>query len=147
MHISNLLAPHSAEARAHSHATENDTDWDATASSPTTTDETVVALCASYRSFERYLSGEHLFIPPRTRRELESILRRYSTDAIHNAIAKSRRTLAPGGYSRLCHLAVDSIDAVLNTGDNCTYLLALHAPKDSESTPHEQESMRSTATT
>ncbi|KAJ7047362.1 hypothetical protein C8F04DRAFT_1226443 [Mycena alexandri] len=140
MHINNLLSPHSAEARAH--ATEYGTDWDSSA-----LDETVVALCASYRSFERYLSGEHLFILPRTRRELESILRRYSTDAIHNAIAKSRGTLAAGGYSRVCHLAVNSIEEVLNTGDNVNYLLALHTPTESP-TPHEQDpTMRSTATT
>ncbi|KAJ6539358.1 hypothetical protein B0H19DRAFT_1178631 [Mycena capillaripes] len=98
MDISKFLSPHSPEARAHIHATENDIDWDANGP---TIDETVVAHCASYRSFERYLSGEHLFILPQTRRELESILRRYSTDAIHNAIAKSRGTLEPGGYSRV----------------------------------------------
>ncbi|KAJ7771375.1 hypothetical protein DFH07DRAFT_734705 [Mycena maculata] len=127
MDISKFLAPHSAEARAHSHVTENDTDWD---TAGPTIDETVVAHCASYRSFQRYLSGEHLFILPRSRRELESILRRYSTDAIHNAIAKSRSTLEAGGYSRACHLAENSIREVLNTGDNVAYLLALHAPKD-----------------
>ncbi|KAJ7781229.1 hypothetical protein B0H16DRAFT_611800 [Mycena metata] len=141
MHINNLLPQNSAEARAADHTTEHGTDWNANA-----LDETVVALCASYRSFERYLSGEHLFILPRTRRELESILRRYSTDAIHNAIAKSRGTLAAGGYSRVCHLAVNSIEEVLNTGDNVNYLLALHTPSES-STPHEQDPMRSTATT
>ncbi|KAJ6599057.1 hypothetical protein DFH09DRAFT_1129969 [Mycena vulgaris] len=143
MDINKFLAPHSAEARAHTHLTENDADWDAAGP---TIDETVVAHCASYRSFERYLSGEHLFILPRTRGELESILRRYSTDAIHNAIAKSRSTLEAGGYSRVCHLAANSIQEVLNTGDNLTYLLALHAPKDTS--PREEEGMaRSIATT
>ncbi|KAJ7429609.1 hypothetical protein FB451DRAFT_615107 [Mycena latifolia] len=126
MDINKFLAPHSAEARAH-HVTENDTDWDATGP---TIDETVLAHCASYRSFQRYLSGEYLIILPRTPRELESILRRYSTDAIHNAIAKSRSTLETGGYSRVCHLAAKSIQEVLNTGDNMAYLLALHAPTD-----------------
>ncbi|KAJ7433854.1 hypothetical protein B0H11DRAFT_1968799 [Mycena galericulata] len=134
MDISKFLAPHSAEARAYSHVTENGTDWD---TAGPTIDETVVAHCASYRSFERYLSGEHLFILPQTRRELESILRRYSTDAIHNAIAKSRSTLEAGGYSRVCHLAINSIQDVLNTGDNVAYLLALHAPKDTN--PREEE--------
>ncbi|KAJ7904526.1 hypothetical protein B0H14DRAFT_2663271 [Mycena olivaceomarginata] len=128
MSIDKFLAPHSREARAHFHATENGIDWDV---SGPTIDETIVAHCASYRSFERYLSGEHLFILPQTRRELESILRRYSTDAIHNAIAKSRGTLEAGGYSRVCHLAVISIQEVLNTGDNVAYLLALHKPTES----------------
>ncbi|KAJ7890790.1 hypothetical protein B0H13DRAFT_1512564, partial [Mycena leptocephala] len=106
---------------------ENGIDWDATGP---TIDETLVAHMASYRSFERYLSGEYLFILPQTRGELESILRRYSTDAIHNAIAKSRGTLEAGGYSRVCHLALNSIREVLNTGDNVAYLLALHASKN-----------------
>ncbi|KAJ6613431.1 hypothetical protein B0H10DRAFT_2048439 [Mycena sp. CBHHK59/15] len=130
-----ILAPHSAEARAHTHITENSSDWD---TAGPTIDETVVAHCASYRAFERYLSGEYLFILPQTRRELESILRRYSYDAIHNAIAKSRSTLEPGGYSRACQLAINSIHEVLNTGDNIAYLLALHAPKDSNT--HDEES-------
>ncbi|KAJ7795372.1 hypothetical protein B0H14DRAFT_2769889 [Mycena olivaceomarginata] len=117
MSIDKFLAPHSREARAHFHATENGIDWDV---SGPTIDETI-----------RYLSGEHLFILPQTRRELESILRRYSTDAIHNAIAKSRGTLEAGGYSRVCHLAVISIQEVLNTGDNVAYLLALHKPTES----------------
>ncbi|KAJ7228656.1 hypothetical protein GGX14DRAFT_346230 [Mycena pura] len=125
--IHKFLAPHSAEARAHTHAQENGLDW---GTADPTIDETLLAHCASYRSFERYLSGEHLFILPRERRELESILRRYSTDAIHNAIAKSRCALQPGGYSRVCQLAADSIQAVLNTADNVAYLLALHASKD-----------------
>ncbi|KAJ6515884.1 hypothetical protein C8R45DRAFT_957954 [Mycena sanguinolenta] len=137
MSIDKFLAPHSPQARAHFHATENGMDWDISAIGARV-EETIVAHCAAYRSFERYLSGEHIFIFPTTRRELESILRRYSTDAIHNAIAKSRGTLEPGGYSRLCHLAIDSIDEVLNTGDNVAYLLALHAPKDSS--PRREES-------
>ncbi|KAF8195879.1 hypothetical protein K438DRAFT_1673787 [Mycena galopus ATCC 62051] len=142
MSIDKFLAPHSPQARAHFHATENGMDWDV---SGPTIDETIVAHTAVYRSFERYLSGEHIFILPQTRRELESILRRYSTDAIHNAIAKSRGTLEAGGYSRLCHLAVDSIEEVLNTGDNVTYLLALHAPK--EAPPRKEGSpMRSMTT-
>ncbi|KAF7352780.1 hypothetical protein MVEN_01244600 [Mycena venus] len=139
-HINKFLAPHSAEARAHFHATENGMDWDV---SGPTIDETIVAHCASYRSFERYLSGEHLFILPQTRPELESILRRYSTDAIHNAIAKSRGTLEAGGYSRVCHLASNSIREVLNTGDNVAFLLALHK----ESNPREEGPTRSIATT
>ena len=37
-------------------------------------DETLIAGCAAYRAFDRYLSGTDLFLPPRTRTELERIL-------------------------------------------------------------------------
>lgn len=37
-------------------------------------DESLIAGCASYRAFERYLEGNDLFLLPRTRGELESIL-------------------------------------------------------------------------
>lgn len=37
-------------------------------------DETLIAGCSSYRAFDRYLSGNDLFLPPRTRTELERIL-------------------------------------------------------------------------
>ncbi|KAK7061729.1 hypothetical protein R3P38DRAFT_2831203 [Favolaschia claudopus] len=143
MSIDKFLAPHTAEARAHFHATENGMDWDIAGPS---IDETIVAHCASYRSFERYLSGEHLFILPQTRRELERILVRYSTDAIHNAIAKSRGTLQVGGYSRVCHLAAISIREVLDTGDNVSYLLALHALKDSNPREEERQTRSITST-
>ena len=39
-----------------------------------TIDETLIARCASYRAFDRYLAGADLLLPPRTRPELESIL-------------------------------------------------------------------------
>ncbi|KAG9219377.1 hypothetical protein CCMSSC00406_0001787 [Pleurotus cornucopiae] len=123
------LAPHTQEAKAHFHLSENWFGWDVEHPS---LDETLVAGCASYRAFNRYLSGADLFILPRTRTELESILRRYAVDAIHNTISVSRSPLQPGGYSRVCHLAEDSIRAVLNTGDNVGSLLALHLPKRAE---------------
>jgi hypothetical protein len=37
-------------------------------------DESLIAGCSSYRAFERYLEGNDLFLLPRTRGELESIL-------------------------------------------------------------------------
>src|SRR5882757_1968112 len=37
-------------------------------------DESLISGCASYRAFERYLEGNDLFLLPRTRIELESIL-------------------------------------------------------------------------
>lgn len=130
-----FLAPHSPEAVAHTHLTENWFSWDTDHPSM---DETLVAGCASYRAFDRFLSGADLFLRPRTRTELESILRRYSYDEIHNAIAKSRSPLQPGGYSRVCHLAEESIRVVLNTGDNVTALLALHSPP-TDSSVHDLE--------
>lgn len=37
-------------------------------------DETLIAGCAAYQAFSRYLSGTDLFLLPRTRSELESVL-------------------------------------------------------------------------
>ncbi|KAJ8517848.1 hypothetical protein ONZ45_g5001 [Pleurotus djamor] len=125
--MDHYLAPHTQEAKAHMHLTENWFTWDIEHPS---LDETLVAGCASYRAFNRYLSGADLFIIPRTRAELESILRRYSVDAIHNTISVARSPLQPGGYSRACHLAEESIRNVLNTGDNVASLLALHVRKE-----------------
>ncbi|KAL0579695.1 hypothetical protein V5O48_002325 [Marasmius crinis-equi] len=118
--IDNFLAPHTPEAVAHSQFTEQ---WHGISDH---IDETLVAGCASYRAFDRYLSGADLFILPRTRTELESVLKRYAYDAIHNTIARSRSTLQTGGYSRVCLLAEKSIRAVLDTGDNTGKLLAMH---------------------
>ncbi|KJA30267.1 hypothetical protein HYPSUDRAFT_32417 [Hypholoma sublateritium FD-334 SS-4] len=130
-----LLAPHTPEATAHNHLSENSYSWE---SDTPSVDESLISGCASYRAFDRYLSGNDLFLLPRTRSELESILRRYAYDAIHNAIARSRSQLQTGGYSRVCHLAEESIRAVLNTSDNVEILLALHQPTP-ESASHEGE--------
>ncbi|KAF9009053.1 hypothetical protein BDQ17DRAFT_1236261 [Cyathus striatus] len=120
-----FLAPHTPEATAHSHLQENWFGWDLQQPS---IDETLVSGCASYCAFDRYLSGADLFLLPRTKSELESVLRRYSYDAIHNTIARSRSALQPGGYSRVCYMAEKSIRDVLNTGDNANVLLSLHRP-------------------
>jgi hypothetical protein len=90
--------------------------------------ETLIAGCASYQAFNRYLSGTDLFAVPESRLQLERVLRRYSYDAIHNAISKARSPLERGGYSRVCHLAEKSISDVLDNNDNVPYLLALHRP-------------------
>jgi hypothetical protein len=37
-------------------------------------DESLISGCASYRAFDRYIGGRDLFLLPRTRIELESIL-------------------------------------------------------------------------
>jgi len=141
--MDHFLAPSTPEALAHSHLTENVFNWDTEHPS---TDETLLAGCASYQAFNRYLGGTDLFLLPRSRSELESILRRYSYDAIHNAIAKSRSTLQRGGYSRACHLAEKSIESVLSTGDNVETLLALHrrpAEADLHDLPRSSTSIRS----
>jgi len=138
-----FLAPSTPEALAHSHLTENFFNWDTEHPSM---DETLLAGCASYQAFNRYLGGADLFLLPRSRNELARILRRYSYDAIHNAIAKSRSTLQRGGYSRACHLAEKSIDDVLSTGDNVETLLALHrrpAEADCHDLPRSSASIRS----
>ncbi|EGO01897.1 hypothetical protein SERLA73DRAFT_177498 [Serpula lacrymans var. lacrymans S7.3] len=122
-----FLAPNTSEARAHSQLTENWLYWDI---DHPTFNETLIAGCASYQAINRYLTGSDLFIVPRSRTELERILRRYAHDSIHNAISRSRSSLELGGYSRTCHLAEDSIRNVLNTGDNVATLLALHCPAD-----------------
>ncbi|KAG2106812.1 uncharacterized protein F5147DRAFT_700176 [Suillus discolor] len=121
-----FFAPNTSEALAHTHLTENWFTWDQDHPS---FNETLVAGCASYQAFTRYLSGSDLFIVPRSPRELEGVLRRYAYDSIHNAIAVSRQTLQRGGYSRMCSLAEKSIRDVLNTNDNATVLLDLHTPQ------------------
>ncbi|KAA1466379.1 hypothetical protein DENSPDRAFT_831197 [Dentipellis sp. KUC8613] len=131
-----FLAPQSPEAKAHFHVTENFHDWDMEQASP---NETIIAGCASYQALNRYLGGADLVILPRTMKELESILRRYSYDAIHNIIAKARNSLQPGGYSRICHLCEESIRNVLNTGDNAATLMALHHPHNSEHVGHDRD--------
>ncbi|TFK75899.1 hypothetical protein BDN72DRAFT_831341 [Pluteus cervinus] len=118
-----FLAPHSPEAAAHTLLTENWFYWDLDHAN---LNENLVAGCASYRAFDRYLSGQDMYLLPRTRSELERILRRYAYDAIHNAIAKCRAALQPGGYGRVCYLAEKSISDVLNANDNAESLLRLH---------------------
>ncbi|RPD67129.1 hypothetical protein L226DRAFT_529520 [Lentinus tigrinus ALCF2SS1-7] len=120
-----FLAPQSPEALAHTHLTENWFTWDQDHPS---LDETLTSGCATYEAFKRYLNGADLYLVPRTRTELESVLRRYAYDAIHNTIAKSRSQLERGGYSRMCHLVETSISKVLNENDNATILLDLHRP-------------------
>ncbi|KAJ7591021.1 hypothetical protein C8J56DRAFT_934483 [Mycena floridula] len=138
MNVSQFLPPHSPESKAHRdlHIDEYETCWDE--GGPIT--EALVAGFASYSALERFLSGSDLYLIPRTRSELESILRRYSYDAIHNAISRSRSALQTGGYSRVCHLAEQSISDVLDTGNNIRILLDMHRPPQS----HEQPEPRST---
>ncbi|EIN10627.1 hypothetical protein PUNSTDRAFT_100283 [Punctularia strigosozonata HHB-11173 SS5] len=137
------LAPHTPEAQAHFHFTENGENWDFDAPH---VDEKQLASCAVYSAFARYLSGTDLYIPPRNRKELESVLRRYSHDAIHNLIASSPRsqaTLQPGGYSRMCQHAELSIRNVINSNDNGTHLIELHRSTSVVSTDMDRSPSRS----
>ncbi|KAJ8595980.1 hypothetical protein M405DRAFT_806215 [Rhizopogon salebrosus TDB-379] len=122
-----FLPPHSKEAVAHSKLSEDWLDWDINNHS---FDEFLVAHCASYHAFDRYLSGEDLCILPLSSSELERVLRRHAYDSIHNSISRSRQVLNTGGYSRTCHLAEQSIHSVLSTNDNATRLLAWHTPEN-----------------
>lgn len=96
---------------------ENAFTWDKDASAV----ESLIAGCASYQAFSRYLVGSDLYLIPRSNTELESVLcvpyplpltarhvlmlssrsRRYAYDAIHNTISQSRSELSAGGYSRV----------------------------------------------
>ncbi|PCH41205.1 hypothetical protein WOLCODRAFT_162889 [Wolfiporia cocos MD-104 SS10] len=118
-----LLAPQSPEAMAHTHLNENWFSWDTEHPS---LNETLISGCAAYEAFKRYLSGTDLYLLPRSRNELESILRRYAYDCIHNTIAKARSPLERGGYSRICHLVEKSIGNVLSENNNAEYLLDMH---------------------
>ncbi|KAJ2931585.1 hypothetical protein H1R20_g5384, partial [Candolleomyces eurysporus] len=125
-----LLGPHTHEANAHNHFVENWWNWH---TDHPHLDEALLSGCASYRAFERYLSGNDLYLLPRNKHDLERILRRYAHDAIHNAISQSRSPLQTGGYSRICHDAEQSIGDVLKTGNNVQILLALHRPNNGAS--------------
>ncbi|KAL9712724.1 hypothetical protein Ac2012v2_003961 [Leucoagaricus gongylophorus] len=116
-----ILSPHSPEVIAHNHFQENWFSWDLY-----DINEPLVSNCASYAAFERYTSGTDLYILPHTSGELLNLLVSYAYDAIHNAIATSRSTLQPGGYSRVCILAEKSIYDILNSNDNVKFLLGLH---------------------
>jgi len=118
-----FLAPSSPEAIAHDHLTENWISWDI---EHPALDETLIAGCAAYKAFARFLSGKDLFILPTTRDELASVLQRYAKDSIHNTISGARNALQPGGYTRVIQLSRRSIQRVLDTDDNTSVLLSLH---------------------
>ncbi|TEB30278.1 hypothetical protein FA13DRAFT_581963 [Coprinellus micaceus] len=118
-----FLGPNTHEASAHNHFVENWYNWH---TDHPHLDEALLSGCASYRAFQRYLSGDDIYLLPRNKFELESILRRYAHDAIHNAISQSRSPLQTGGYRRICHHAEQSIRDVLATDNNTQILLGLH---------------------
>ncbi|KAF5333354.1 hypothetical protein D9611_002602 [Ephemerocybe angulata] len=125
-----FLGPHTHEANAHNHFLENWFNWH---TDHPHMDEALLSGCATYRAFQRYLSGDDIYILPRNKFELESILRRYAVDAIHNAISQSRSPMQTGGYSRICHQAEKSIRDVMHTDNNVQILLALHRPNNGSS--------------
>lgn len=101
-----------------------------------------MGLCASYAALARFISGQDLYIPPRSPRELLNTLRSYSFDALHNLISHSRTAMQPGGYSRVrcrglsppsdtdraqaCEIASTSLSTVVAAPEHTTYLLELH---------------------
>ncbi|KAH9938625.1 uncharacterized protein B0H18DRAFT_968049 [Fomitopsis serialis] len=105
-----FLAPQSPEALAHNQLNENWFSWDIEHPS---LNETLIAGCATYEAFKRYLSGSDLYLLPRTRTELENISKRYAYDTIHNAIAKARSPLERGGYSRVCCESSSAVLAIM----------------------------------
>ncbi|KAH8830911.1 hypothetical protein DL96DRAFT_1594801 [Flagelloscypha sp. PMI_526] len=116
----------SPEAQAHIRFTEVDYPL---VSDPSY-DEALIALTASYRSLERYLtSPDDLYILPRSVSEVRSILRRYAYDAIHNIVSSNSNSIrSNGGYSRICNIAETSINNVLSIERNAELLLAVHTP-------------------
>ncbi|KAI5124973.1 hypothetical protein M0805_007399 [Coniferiporia weirii] len=115
-------APNTPEAMAHSRIKEN-INWEEDHHS---LNETLIALCASYQALSRYISGADIYLMPRSVPELESKLKRYAYDAIHNMIAQSKTPLERGGYSRVCVIAERSIRSVLLTNNNAADLLNMH---------------------
>ncbi|KAH8118272.1 hypothetical protein DFH11DRAFT_660175 [Phellopilus nigrolimitatus] len=126
-------APNTPEARAHNHIEEN-SNWEEEQAS---LNETLIALGASYKALARYISGDDIYLMPRSIPELESKLKRYAYDAIHNTISQSRAPLERGGYSRVCFIAEQSIRSVLLTDNNGMDLLNMHR-RPSEAMPRVQ---------
>ncbi|KIY71418.1 hypothetical protein CYLTODRAFT_418810 [Cylindrobasidium torrendii FP15055 ss-10] len=122
----------SPEFIAYTTLTEHGPTWD----SDYAVDEALLGACVAYMALSRYVSGADLFILPRISSEVHTILRRYTYDAIHNMIAKSRSTLQPGGYSRVCQLADQSVRTMLNRNGNASFLLALHSPPSTPAQVH-----------
>jgi hypothetical protein len=86
--LDKFLAPNTPEAEAYYHLTsvsfysrhyvthvayfsENGPAWHTNTSA---VDESLMSDCASYSAFNRYIGGKDLFLLPRTRIDLESIL-------------------------------------------------------------------------
>ncbi|KAF5364325.1 hypothetical protein D9756_000617 [Leucocoprinus leucothites] len=137
-----ILSPHSPEAAAHNHLQENWFSWDLDS-----INESLVSNCSSYSAFDRYISGADLYILPNTQAELENLLKSYAYDAIHNAIATSRSSLQPGGYSRVCTLAEKSIRDILESNDNVNFLLGLHRHDNkNQSNGHDRKSTQRIST-
>ncbi|KAJ3569345.1 hypothetical protein NP233_g5112 [Leucocoprinus birnbaumii] len=136
-----ILSPQSPEAAAHNHLQENWFSWDLD-----NINESLVSNCASYSAFDRFISGADLYILPNTQEELENLLKSYAYDAIHNAIATSRSSLQPGGYSRVCTLAEKSIRDILESNDNVNFLLGIHKHDKSQPNGHDHNSTQPIST-
>ncbi|TRM67570.1 hypothetical protein BD626DRAFT_564497 [Schizophyllum amplum] len=131
--IDQFLSPHSFEAKSFM---QERMTFDAGTDH---VDEAAIAGYAAYAAFDRYLRGTDIFILPSSRNSLEHMLRRFAADAVHNAISANRAALQPGGYSRICHQAEQSIRAVLNRDDNVAALLGLHHHHSAGAPEHPEE--------
>ena len=86
--LDKFLAPNTHEATAHNHLTyvallsfirpltwlPTSEHWPTWHTDQPSVDESLISGCASYRAFDRYIGGKDLFLLPRMRSELESIL-------------------------------------------------------------------------
>lgn len=85
--LDKFLAPNTHEATAHNHLTyvyslifhsavdvATSEHWPTWHTDQPSVDESLISGCASYRAFDRYIGGKDLFLLPRMRSELESIL-------------------------------------------------------------------------
>lgn len=130
------------EYRAHARI-RDDALWECEQSS---FNETLIALGAAYQALARYIGGADIYLMPRSAAELESKLRRYVYDAVHNTIAQSKSPLEVGGYSRVLSIAEQSIRSVLTTGSNTQDLLNLHTRRAERRQPMEDTPGRAVAT-
>ncbi|KAI6036626.1 hypothetical protein BKA83DRAFT_4165553 [Pisolithus microcarpus] len=106
-----FLAPNTSEAMAHSQLTENWFTWDQDHPS---FNETLVAGCASYQAFNRYLSD---FGPP------------YSSTTLYQSPVKHFNPVDIVEYVVLTAQLRNRSGMSLSKDDNTEVLLALHAPK------------------
>jgi hypothetical protein len=69
-----FYAPHTPEALAFQYLSENLFHWDAFDTEHSSLQERLMAGCSAYQALARYLAADDVYIPPRSRRDLERIL-------------------------------------------------------------------------
>lgn len=134
--LSTFFAPDTPEAQAHARVSDSGNPWDYSVSIGASLNEQLLSLAAAYLAVNRYIHGNDLYIRPKTTRDLENVLRRYSVDAIHDYISLAKTPLSPGGYSRASSMAQQSIQSVLASQSNAQRLLQLHGAPGATTTPN-----------